>query len=297
VNQMKIYKKEQEDIKHIKAFIASCGTFSNLVRQAKSKQKILDKMEERGLTQKVVEEVKFNFAFAECERLPPPIMTFHEVSFAYSGEQKDYLYSNLNLGVDMDSRIALVGPNGTGKSTLLKLMTGDLSPTVGNIKRHLHLKIGRYHQHSNDQLDPNQSTLDFMKASYPDKKLEETEWRSLVGRYGISGKFQKAKIGTLSDGFKSRIVFCMLAIDRPNLLLLDDPTNHLDMECIDALARAINDFKGGLVLVSHDFRLISQVAKELWVCDNKTIKPWNGDIRSYKQSLIKKMHKEQAASS
>lgn len=291
VNQMKRYKKEQEDIKHIKAFIASCGTFANLVRQAKSKQKILDKMEEKGLTEKVVAEPKFNFRFPECERLPPPVMSFIDVGFAYSGLQKDMLYSKLNLAVDLDSRIALVGPNGAGKSTLLKLMVGDLQPTLGQIKRHMHLSIGRYYQHSVDQLDPSMSVLDFMRHHYPEKKLEETEWRAQIGRFGISGKFQTSKIGTLSDGYKSRIVFCMLSIERPSLLLLDEPTNHLDMECIDALATAINEFNGGLVLVSHDFRLISQVAKEVWVCDDRTVRTWKGDIRSYKQSLINKMKK------
>jgi len=100
---------------------------------------------------------------------------------------------------------------------------------------------------------------------------------------------QTTKIGTLSDGLKSRIVFAMMALSHPHLLLLDEPTNHLDMECIDSLAEAINKFNGGLVLVSHDFRLISQVAKEVWVCDNHTVKQWPGDIRSYKEALIKNM--------
>jgi len=102
---------------------------------------------------------------------------------------------------------------------------------------------------------------------------------------------QTTKIATLSDGLKSRIVFAMMALAHPHLLLLDEPTNHLDMECIDSLAEAINKFNGGLVLVSHDFRLISQVAKEVWVCDNHTVKQWPGDIRSYKESLIKHMKK------
>jgi len=295
VNQMKRYEKEQADIKHLKAFISSCGTYSNLVRQAKSKQKILDKMEEAGLATQVAEAPQFNFTFAECEKLPPPIMTFENVAFAYSGDLKDKLYDGLNIGVDADSRIALVGPNGAGKSTLLKLMVGDITPTEGQIRRHLHLKIGRYNQHSNDQLDPKKTVLDFIRDTYPDKKLEEQEWRSQIGRYGLGGQLQKTLIGELSDGIKSRVVFCMLAIERPNLLLLDEPTNHLDMECIDALAKAINLFQGGVVLVSHDFRLIDQVAKQVWVCDHKKVEHWKGDIRSYKADLVKKMHKKAAA--
>jgi ATP-binding cassette subfamily F protein 2 len=290
VNQMKKYQKEQDDIKHIKQFIASCGTFSNLVKQAKSKQKILDKMYAAGLTPPVQAPPKFSFLFSECEKLPPPVLAFNNVAFSYSGLQKDYLYKGLNLGVDLDSRIALVGPNGAGKSTLLKLMINEESPTEGTVKRHIHLAIGRYHQHSNDQLDGDMQVLEFVIKSFQDKiQMEEEDWRKAIGRFGISGALQKAKIGTLSDGLKSRIVFAMLALEKPNMLLLDEPTNHLDMACIDALAEAINSFTGGVVLVSHDFRLIDQVAKELWVCDKKTVTKWRGDIRSYKDSLAKGM--------
>ena len=228
-----------------------------------------------------------------CFKLPPPILSFENVSFAYSGNMKDSLYQKLNLGVDSDSRIALVGPNGAGKSTLLKLMVGELAATEGAIRKHLHLSIARYNQHSNDQLDPKVNVLDFIRSSFPDKKYEEQEWRSHIGRYGLGGTIQKSLIGHLSDGMKSRVVFCMLAIARPNLLLLDEPTNHLDMECIDSLARAILAFQGGVVLVSHDFRLIDQVAKQIWVCDKKTISIWKGDIRSYKNSLVQKVKREQ----
>lgn len=290
INQMKKYKKEQDDIKHLKQFISSCGTYSNLVKQAKSKQKILDKMEEAGLTQKVDRPAKFNFNFSQCEHLQPPIMNFQNVSFSYSGKREDLLYWKVNFGVDMDSRVALVGPNGAGKSTLLKLMVGEVSPTTGMVKKHLHLNIGRYHQHSADQLDPKKTVLDFVQWYFRSKKkMEVEEWRKLIGRYGITGKDQTTKIGMLSDGIKTRIVFALLAFERPNLLLLDEPTNHLDMECIDALGRAIQAFDGGMILVSHDFRLINMVAKEIWICDHHSIKRWGGDIRSYKKSLLKRM--------
>ncbi|KAK9825404.1 hypothetical protein WJX81_001288 [Elliptochloris bilobata] len=294
VIQQKKHEKEQDDIKHIKAFIASCGTYSNLVKQAKSKQKILDKMEADGLTPPVVHHRPFSFSFPDCEKLPPPVLPFISVSFAYSGREEDMLYRDLEFGVDCDSRIALVGPNGAGKSTLLKLMTGDLQPTRGEVKRHSHLSIGRYHQHSVDVLDESMRVLDFFMHMYPNDPLsnppfkrELDEWRAYVGRFGITGRMQTSKIGELSDGIKSRLVFAMICMARPNMLLLDEPTNHLDIECIDSLAEAIKRFKGGLVLVSHDFRLIDQVAEEIWVCDKKTITTWKGDIRAYKQKLAK----------
>jgi len=113
-----------------------------------------------------------------------------------------------------------------------------------------------------------------------------------LGKHGISGKAQTKKIGTMSDGEKSQLVFCWLAQKSPHLLLFDEPTNHLDMESIDALADAINEFQGGMVLVSHDFRLLQQTAKEIWVCDKKKVQRWNGDIASYKAELLRRMNEK-----
>eukprot|EP01110_Echinostelium_bisporum_P004639 TRINITY_DN2141_c0_g1_i1.p1 TRINITY_DN2141_c0_g1~~TRINITY_DN2141_c0_g1_i1.p1 ORF type:complete len:575 (-),score=222.51 TRINITY_DN2141_c0_g1_i1:62-1786(-) len=288
VDQMKRYHKQQEEIAHIKAFIASCGTYANKVSQGKSRQKILDKMEADGLIQKVHQEKQIHFNFPPCGELSLPILHLDEISFAYNGKASDYLYKDLDLSVDLDSRIALVGPNGAGKSTLLKLMVGDLTPSKGQVKRNSHLRIGRYYQHSVDQLDMLATPLQFMRATYPHLNMEEEQWRSAVGRFGITGYAQTTQIGKLSDGQKTRIVFGCISIQNPHLLLLDEPTNHLDMECIDALADGINAFDGGLVLVSHDFRLISQVAKEVWICDDKTVTRYRGDIQKYKQSIIDK---------
>jgi len=290
VHQMKIYRKEQDDIKHLKTFISSCGTFSNLVRQAKSKQKILDKMYAKGLTPKVAPGPSYNFRFAACSPIPPPIFQFQNMAFSYSGDMKDALYSGVNLGMDMDSRVAIVGPNGAGKSTLLKLMVGELTPVLGAARPHTHLSIGRYHQHSADILDDKLTPLEYMDQHFVDLNWDDRKWRTQVGRFGISGRYQTSPIGVLSDGLKSRLIFSMIATRNPNCLLLDEPTNHLDMECIDALAEAINNFKGGVVLVSHDFRLLEQVAETIWVVDNKKVSTWKGDIRSYKKSLMQGMN-------
>merc|ERR1711964_920055 len=289
VNQMKAYTKQQDEIVHIKKFIASAGTYANLVRQAKSRQKILDKMEADGLIQKVDEDRVFTFRFADVEKLPPPVLSFDDVTFSYSGNAKDDLYKHLDLGVDMDSRTALVGPNGVGKSTLLRLMTGKPSPTGGVVSRHTHLKMGVYSQHSSEQLDLTKSALDFVRDKYADKSQDYQYWRQQLGKYGLSGESQTALMGTLSEGQKSRIVFALLAIDGPNMLLLDEPTNGLDIPTIDSLADAINAFTGGVVVVSHDFRLLDKIAKDIMVCENQTIKEWDGSIGEYKNYLRKKM--------
>ncbi|KAI9700277.1 MAG: ABC transporter ATP-binding protein arb1 [Candelina mexicana] len=288
-NQMKAYAKQQEEIVHIKKFIASAGTYANLVRQAKSRQKILDKMEADGFIQPVHQDRVFTFRFADVEKLPPPVLSFDDVTFSYSGNKKDNLYEHLDLGVDMDSRTALVGPNGVGKSTLLRIMTGKLSPTSGQVSRHTHLKLGMYSQHSAEQLDLTKSALDFVRDKYSDKSQDYQYWRQQLGRYGLSGESQTALMGTLSEGQKSRIVFALLAIEGPNMLLLDEPTNGLDIPTIDSLADAINAFSGGVVVVSHDFRLLDKIAKDIMVCENKTVKRWNGSIGEYKTSLRKKM--------
>lgn len=290
VNQMKAYAKQQAEIEHIKKFIASAGTYANLVKQAKSKQKIIDKMEADGLIEKVEPPPKYNFRFLDISKLPPPVLSFADVSFAYSGRMDECLYKNLELGVDMDSRVAIVGPNGVGKSTLLKLMTGELQATQGRVSRHSHLKLAKYSQHSNDQLDSEVTPIDYMRRKFPTEPQEVDHWRRILGRYGLSGNHQTSNISTLSDGLKSRLVFAELALTRPHILLFDEPTNHLDMESIDSLADAINHFEGGMVLVSHDFRLISQVARDIWLCQDKKISLWEeGGIKAYKESLRKKV--------
>ena len=297
------YEKEQEDIKHLKEFISSCGTYSNLVKQAQSKQKIIDKMVEAGLTRKVEPDPKFRFNFPNSAKIPPPVLAFQNVSFSYSGKKEDYLYTGLEFGIDCDSRIALVGPNGAGKSTLLKLMEQELVPCEGDIRRNPHLRIGRYSQHSEDVLELNKSPLQFMDGLFPDgivtsdghKKMDITDWRGKLGIFGVTGDKQTLPMRTMSPGFRARVVFCLMSLRNPHMLLLDEPTNPLDMDMIDSLALAIKAFSGGVVLVSHDFRLLEQVAESIWVCDEKTITPWNGTIQEYKAKLRKDMAKASKA--
>ncbi|CAK5272986.1 unnamed protein product [Mycena citricolor] len=292
VNQMKAYHKQQEEIAHIKKFIASAGTYANLVRQAKSKQKIIDKMEAAGLIEKVEERRALRFNFEDIRKLPPPIIAFDSVAFSYSGKKEDYLYEKLSFGIDMDSRVAILGANGTGKSTLLHLITGALQPCEGTVSKHAALKLAKYSQHSADQLPYEQAPIEYFQSLYHEKfpEIDTQGWRSQLGRFGLSGAHQTSPIKQLSDGLRNRVVFSQLAMEHPHILLLDEPTNHLDMESIDALAQAIKEFEGGVVIVSHDFRLISQVAEELWEVADHTIKNLTKadiSITDYKKNLVK----------
>ncbi|WOH02098.1 hypothetical protein DCAR_0521486 [Daucus carota subsp. sativus] len=283
-NQMKQYKWEQDQIANMKEYIARFGHGSaKLARQAQSKEKTLAKMERGGLTQKVVRDQVLVFRFVDVGKLPPPVLQFVEVSFGYTPD--NLIYKNIEFGVDLDSRIALVGPNGAGKSTLLKLMTGDLVPNEGMVRRHNHLRIAQFHQHLTEKLDVEMSALQFMMKEYQGN--EEDKMRAAIGRFGLSGKAQVMPMKNLSDGQRSRVIFAWLAWRQPQMLLLDEPTNHLDIETIDSLAEALKEWDGGLVLVSHDFRLINQVAKEIWVCENQAVTPWSGDIMGFKAHLKK----------
>uniref|UniRef100_A0A8C8EZ16 ATP-binding cassette sub-family F member 2 n=1 Tax=Oncorhynchus tshawytscha TaxID=74940 RepID=A0A8C8EZ16_ONCTS len=280
-NQMKRFNWEQDQIKHMKNYIARFGHGSaKLARQAQSKEKTLQKMVASGLTESVKNDQVSLFS------------DFDRADVCCFGYSPEFFLDrqNLEFGIDLDTRVALVGPNGAGKSTLLKLLMGELLPTDGMIRKNSHVKIGRYHQHLTEQLELDLSPLDYMMKCYPEIK-EREEMRKIIGRYGLTGKQQVNPIRNLSDGQKCRVCFAWLAGQNAHMLFLDEPTNHLDIETIDALADAINEYEGGMMLVSHDFRLIQQVAQEIWVCEKQTITKWNRDILAYKDHLKKKIDK------
>mmetsp|Transcript_43343 Transcript_43343/g.70336 ORF Transcript_43343/g.70336 Transcript_43343/m.70336 type:complete len:609 (+) Transcript_43343:187-2013(+) len=289
-NQMKMFKWQQEQIKTMKEYIAKFGHGSRkLARQAQSKEKVLAKMERGGLVEKVVDDHVSDFCFPDPDPLSPPVLVLQNISFGYPG--CPLLYEDVDLGVDLDSRVSLVGPNGAGKSTLLKLMTRELDPIEGMVRHHPKLKLGRFHQHFVDQLDMSMSPMEYLVKEYADAEHPAEGFRKWLGRYDVTGSLQTQPMSTLSDGQKSRVVFAWMAFQHPHILLLDEPTNHLDMETIDSLALAINNFEGGVVLVSHDMRLISQVTEEIWLCDNRKVVKYAGDLDQYKQSLVKKLQK------
>eukprot|EP00929_Paragymnodinium_shiwhaense_P019791 TRINITY_DN1337_c0_g1_i1.p1 TRINITY_DN1337_c0_g1~~TRINITY_DN1337_c0_g1_i1.p1 ORF type:complete len:642 (-),score=181.53 TRINITY_DN1337_c0_g1_i1:511-2346(-) len=289
--QAKQFEKQQDDIQKLETFVR-VNRANGVASSAKSKKKVLEKIMDDAVEKPKLRQATLAFDFPEATRLEPPVLPFSKVSFSYSGKSEDFLYKNLDLGIDCDSRIALVGPNGCGKSTLLKLMSGELAPVEGEIKKHQHLSMGLYHQHSAEILDPTNTPLGFMKATYPPSagfKRSEEVWIAYMKKFGFTNKTMGTKIAMLSGGQKSRLVFAMLAMKPHSLLLLDEPTNHLDVDAVDGLAEAIRGFQGGVIVVSHDFRLIDQVAKEIWECKDKTVKRFDGNIRAYKEKLAKKM--------
>mmetsp|Transcript_2137 Transcript_2137/g.3307 ORF Transcript_2137/g.3307 Transcript_2137/m.3307 type:complete len:468 (-) Transcript_2137:71-1474(-) len=278
--QMRQYDAEQRDIAEIKDFIARFGHGTvKMVRQSQAREKLLQKKLEAGLTPLPEQDPQWDWSFPDAGQLPVPVLSIENVSFGYPGGQE--LYSKVDFGVDLQTRVALVGPNGAGKTTLIKLLTGDLNPTRGQVKKNQHLKISRFTQHFEEKLDLTMTPLDFFKQKLmPEQPIEKI--RPLLGRYGCTGDQQQQVMGELSAGQKARIVFAIIAHEKPHLLLLDEPTNPLDMESIDALARCLKKFQGGVLMISHDMRLISQCAEEIYVCDNKKITKYRGDIMDFK---------------
>ncbi|KAL7667519.1 hypothetical protein ACOME3_010663 [Neoechinorhynchus agilis] len=289
VNQMKRYQTQQDKIKDLQDFIAKYRS-GQRAKQATSRLKEVERMKSAGFVEKVATDSVISFCFPDPDEIPPPVIMVEEVCFSYS-PTSPLIIKGVDFGLDLDSRIALVGANGVGKSTLLKLIDGTLEPTSGQVRRNSRVRIVRYHQHLNESLDLNKSAIEYLMESYP-KETDIDEIRKAVGRFGLSGRQQTCPMSNLSDGQRCRIVMAWMAFKAPHILLLDEPTNHLDMDTIDALATAINAYKGGLLLVSHDFNLIGQVADEIWVCKGtKGMEKWKGDIYSYKKALLRKMSK------
>lgn len=257
--------------------------------QAKAKVKAMEKKTERDkeknkdLQEELVRDKELNLKFSDCGRgLPPPVIKFNEVSFSYPGSDVQ-LFHDLSFGLDLDSRVALVGPNGAGKSTLLKLMRGELEPTKGSVNLHHHLRLGQFSQHMGDQLDLSRSAVEWLCLQFPEFKPQDM--RGKLGNYGLTGKSQVVPMRQLSDGQRRRVLFAFLALKTPHMFLMDEPTNALDLETIDALADAIKEFDGGVVFITHDFRLIDEVAEEIWIVKDGEVTEFEGSIHEYKARL------------
>ncbi|XP_051254889.1 ATP-binding cassette sub-family F member 3 isoform X2 [Dicentrarchus labrax] len=276
----------QQYRQHIQVFIDRFRYNANRAAQVQSKLKLLERLPELKPIEKETEvTLKFPDNF---EKLSPPILQLDEVEFYYSPDQR--LFSGLNLSADLESRICIVGENGAGKSTILKLLMGELTPVNGVRQAHRSLKIGYFSQHHVDQLDLNVCSVELLLNRFPGRT--EEEYRHQLGGYGITGELSTRPVASLSGGQKSRVAFAQMTMPCPNFYILDEPTNHLDMETIEALAKALNKFKGGVILVSHDERLIRLVCKELWVCEAGKVTRIDGGFDEYRDILHEQFKKE-----
>ena len=272
------YENQMVQRAHLQAFIDKFRYNAAKSSEAQSRIKKLEKMPVLEAPESVY-TVKFKFP--EVEKLSPPIIQMSNVSFGYTPDKP--LLHNVDLDVQLDSRIGIVGPNGAGKTTALKLLIGALSPTSGLISQNPRLRVGFFAQHHVDALDMNNSAVGFMAEKYHGRTDEE--YRRHLGAFGITGITGLQKMALLSGGQKSRVAFACLSLQNPHILVLDEPSNHLDIEAMDALADALNNFQGGILMVSHDVTMLQKVCTSLWVCDGGTVEHFPGDVAAYKRRI------------
>ena len=276
----KFAKKQDAERKRIIAFVDRFRATASKARQAQSRLKLLAKLEPAAA--RVADEVR-EIVIPEPDRLlSPPIIAFDGVAAAY--EPGKPVLRRVTLRIDNDDRIALLGQNGNGKSTLTKLISGRLAPSEGRITRADRLKVAYFAQHQLDELDPAGSAYDHVRRLMPD--APEAKIRARAGAIGFPGAAADTPVAKLSGGEKSRLLLALACFEGPHLVVLDEPTNHLDIDSRAALIEAINGFAGAVILVSHDRYLLEACADRLWLVQNGGVAPFEGDLDDYRRLVL-----------
>ncbi|KAG7325788.1 hypothetical protein KOW79_010713 [Hemibagrus wyckioides] len=285
---LKQYEKQEKKLKDLKAGGKSTKQAEKQTKEAltRKQQKGKKKGQEEESHEapellKRPKEYTVKFTFPNPPPLSPPILGLHSVEFGYAGQKP--LFRNVDFGIDMESRICIVGPNGVGKSTLLLLLTGKLTPTKGEMRMNHRLKVGFFNQQYADQLNMEEAPTEYLQRNF---NLPYQDSRKCLGRFGLESHAHTIQISKLSGGQKARVVFAELSCRQPDVLILDEPTNNLDIESIDALSEAINEYKGAVIIVSHDARLITETQCQLWVVEDQSINQIDGDFEEYKREVL-----------
>lgn len=280
--QAKDFDKQQKQLKQLKQSGKSGKQAEKKVKEEKTRKQ--GETQQVELIQKPKEYI-VKFKFREPTELQPPILGLYDVDFTYE-EGKPLIFKNINFGVDLSSRIAIVGPNGVGKSTFLKLLAGEIEPTSGERRVNHRARIAKFDQHSGEHLTTEENPTQYLQRIF---NLPYQEARKYLGSFGLAGHAHTIPNFQLSGGQKSRVALCELALHAPHILILDEPTNNLDLESIDALAESLSGFKGGVVIVTHDERLIRATECVLFVVENQVIEEIDGDFDDYRDEILEKL--------
>ncbi|HTO39571.1 MAG TPA: ABC-F family ATP-binding cassette domain-containing protein [Rhizomicrobium sp.] len=272
-------KKQDATRKHLQSFVDRFRAKASKARQAQSRIKMLEKL---GPVSIALDEHVAPIRIPQPTEANPPLITMDRASTGY--ETGKTILSGLSMRIDPDDRIALLGKNGNGKSTLAKLLVGKLESTGGDLVRAKKLIPGYFAQHQLDELDGSVTPLVTLSRVRP--KLNETQLRTQLAGFGFSSDKVKTDVAKLSGGERARLMLALATLDKPNLLILDEPTNHLDIDARNELMKALNDFEGAVILVSHDRRLIESTADTLLLVADGTVKPFDGDLDDYKTFLL-----------
>ncbi|HNB26589.1 MAG TPA: ABC-F family ATP-binding cassette domain-containing protein [Alphaproteobacteria bacterium] len=279
--------KQDAARKHMQAFIDRFRYKASKARQAQSRIKALAKMQPIAAA---IEERGIEFTFPEPEELAPPLIVMDDVAVGY--EPGKPILSRINMRLDPDERIALLGSNGNGKSTMAKLIAGKLQPMAGEMRASRKLKVGYFAQHQTDELDLEATPLLSMERAAPNLNAEKC--RAHIARFGLDVQRANTPVGNLSGGEKARLLLALMTHAAPNILLLDEPTNHLDIDSRQALVQAINDFPGAVVLISHDPHLIELTVDRFWLVKDGRCQPFDGDLNDYKEMVLNPGRTEKA---
>lgn len=283
------YEKQQAQVAHMEKYIARFRAQATKARQAQSRIKALERM---TLISPAHTDSPFHFAFKDIGKASDPLLRLDNAQLGYGDHT---ILNNVNFVVRTDSRIGLLGPNGAGKSTLLKALVGDLALIKGTRSSGEHTRLGYFSQHQLEQLDFSATPLLHMQRLAP--TTPELELRSFLGGFGFVGEQVSARVERFSGGEKARLVLAMLVWQRPNVLVLDEPTNHLDLEMRHALSLALQEFEGGVVVVSHDRHLLRVTTEELLLVAEGQVQPFDGDLDDYAAWLNEFRSKQQIESS
>ena len=293
--QQNAYEKQQDKIAHLTKFITRFKAKATKAKQAQSRVKALERMEKLA---PVLAAADFTFEFKEPANLPNPMLAMQDAVFGYPppedapvGTPPAVIVRNVSKAVTAGQRIGILGANGQGKSTLVKTIARTLAPLGGTLTEGKGLNVGYFAQQELDVLSPESNPLEHMvrmaRAGLPEGESgREQDLRNFLGSFNFTGDMVKQPVGTMSGGEKARLVLCMIVWQRPNLLLLDEPTNHLDLATREALAVALNEFEGTVMLVSHDRSLLRSVCDEFWLVSRGGVAPFDGDLDDYQRYLL-----------
>jgi ATP-binding cassette subfamily F protein 3 len=280
--QQKMHEKQQAHRAHMQAFVDRFKASAAKASQAQSRIKALEKMD---LVDAVIADRAIKFKFPQPEKLPAPLIAIQNVDVGYT-EGKP-IVRKVYESIDMDDRIALLGANGNGKSTMMKLIAGKLDPMKGDLVRSGKLRIGYFSQHQTEELDMDSTPFQEMSRLFAkrDGGSREPVVRAKLGQFGFSKDLADNQISKLSGGEKARLLFAFMSFDAPHLLLLDEPTNHLDIDAREALVQALNDYEGAVVIVSHDPSMVERVADRLWLVNDGGCTLFDGDLNDYRKFI------------
>ncbi|WP_417808057.1 ABC-F family ATP-binding cassette domain-containing protein [Thioclava sp.] len=271
-------KKQDTRRAHLQSFVDRFRAKASKAKQAQARVKMLEKMVPITAPEEAAQQV---FTFPEPEQLSPPIITMEGAAVGYGGPA---ILKRLDLRIDQDDRIALLGRNGEGKSTLSKFLADKLAAMEGKITRSSKLRIGYFAQHQVDELHLDETPLQHLRSQRPDEA--QAKLRARLAGFGLRADQAETAVGKLSGGQKARLSLLLATLDAPHLLILDEPTNHLDIESREALVSALTEYSGAVILVSHDMHLLSLVADRLWLVKDGGVAPYSGDLDSYRAELL-----------